>query len=90
MYVLSCKADAKVVITATKAVIGDKELPLMKNIDEVLAKLVNDDDASSSVNHVLVAMTDDDTTSIGDHIHLEKVSKLCEFLSLHVGLFVVQ
>ena len=60
-------------ITATKAVIGDREIPLMKNIDEVLT----DVDTSSSVNHVLVASTDnDDTTNIGDnHIHLEKVCK---------------
>lgn len=62
-------AEAKVVITATKSVIGDKVLELRKNVDEALTLL-----DANIVEHVVVSTGDNDDSSVvlGKDIHLEK------------------
>ena len=70
----SCAARAKVAITATKVVVGDKKLPLKANVDKALTEL--DKDNANTVKHVLVAMgddVDDISADSGNDIHLEKV-----------------
>ena len=59
-------------ITATSAVVGDKVFPLQKNISEVLDNLSRE--GLNTVNHVLVAMNDDDNADVGKYINFEKVN----------------
>ena len=74
LITFSCAAKAKVAITATKVVVGDKVLPLKANVDKALTEL--DKDNANTVKHVLVAMgedVDDVSADSGKDIHLEKV-----------------
>lgn len=69
----TCTAEAKIVITATESVIGDKVLELKKNVDEAITHLDKAD--ANTVKHVIVSTGRDDDDSgvdVGD-IHLEKV-----------------
>ena len=47
-----CLAKAKVIVTATMVVVGDKCLPLKRNIDDALTLL--EDEKENTVDHVLV------------------------------------
>ena len=74
LIIFSPVARAKVVITATMVVVGDRVLMLKKNVDEALTKL--DKDNESSVRHVLVAMGNNADNASADSerdIHLERV-----------------
>lgn len=77
-------AEAKVVITATQSVIGDKVLELKKNVDEALAHL-----DTHTVKHVVVSTGKDNNDSgvdLGKNIHLEKVVII--FITLPFLLFI--
>ena len=74
-------AGAKVAITATMGVVGDRVLALKTNVDKVLAEL--DKDNANTVSHVLVATGDDSdgaSSDSGRDIHLEKVLKVVKDL----------
>lgn len=77
-------AQAKVVITASEAVIGDRVLMLKKNLDEALTDLSAS--ATNTIEHVLVAMGENNgpaPTYLAKDIHLEKVCSLLCALTLH-------
>ena len=57
-------AEAKVVITATESVIGDKVLELRKNVDEALTLL-----GANIVKHIVVSTGDNDDSSVDLHNH---------------------
>ena len=63
-------AEAKVVITATESVIGDKVLELKKNVDEALTLL-----DANTVKYVIVSTgrnNNDSSVDLRKYIHLEK------------------
>lgn len=65
-------AKAKVVITAPRAVVGDKSFELKKNIDDVLTVL--DEKSETTVDYVLVGMMEGENTNSQRYLHLEKVA----------------
>ena len=74
-------ADAKVVITATKASIADKVIHLKKNVDEALSAM-----HGHSICHVLVASEgnlNEPAPDLGTKdIHLQGVGHLCIAINL--------